>query len=205
VTAPNATRRILVHELIALLDKAGPRIESQADEISTCFGEILKLPGLDTAPASPAGAGTVGAASVGWLYQDGDVRITRGLLPAGFTQTPHNHGAWNIFGIYRGAVKYTSYRRMDDRSVPYVAELQVAEDRVMTDGDLTLLPGPPHDIHAVTGLAEQTVTLLVARGEFAPVRECYLPDQGCYVLRKGDGGGQQLWPSTEPDARAAGR
>jgi hypothetical protein len=191
--ADTARRRILVHDLIALLDKAGPRIESQADDIVACFRDILRLPDLDTAPASPAGAGAVGAASVGWLYQVGDVRITRGSLPAGFTQTPHNHGAWNIFGVYRGAVKYTSYRRMDDRSVPYVAELQVAEDRVMTDGDLTLLPEPPHDIHAVTGLAEQTVTLLVARGSFAPVREHYLPDQGCYVLKQGDGGGHQLW------------
>jgi predicted metal-dependent enzyme (double-stranded beta helix superfamily) len=101
-------------------------------------------------------------------------------MPAGFIQSPHNHGNWNIFGIYRGAAQYRSYRRLDDRSRPFVADLEVVEDRVMTDGDVTLLPGPPNDIHTVAGLAPMTTSLLVARGPFAAMREQYLPDRHAY-------------------------
>jgi hypothetical protein len=50
----------------------------------------------------------------------------------------------------------------------------------MTDGDVTLLPAPPDDIHAVAALAPMTISLLVARGPFAAVREQYLPDRHAY-------------------------
>jgi hypothetical protein len=88
--------------------------------------------------------------------------------------------------VYRGAVHYRSYRRLDDRAVPYRAELEVAEDRVMADGDVTVLPAPPHDVHGVAGLAPVTTTLLVARGAFAPLRERYLVDRGTYYLLPGE-------------------
>jgi len=59
-------------------------------------------------------------------------------------------------------------------------DLEVATNRVMTDGDVTVLPAPPHDIHAVTALAPRTTTLLVARGPFSAVRRQYLPELGAY-------------------------
>ena len=77
---------------------------------------------------------------------------------------------------------YRSYRRRDDGSEPYFADLEVAEDRVMTEGDVTVLPGPPHDIHATAGLAPTTVSLLVARGQFASMREQYLTELRSYYL-----------------------
>ncbi len=184
--------RPLALQLIDVLDAAGDDVQSRADDLIDRTRAILALPDLDTVVANPAWSGDHGdGPAAGWLYQDGDARITRGRLPAGFTLPPHNHGAWNIFAVYRGAVKYTSYRRVDDRSLPYHAELEVAEDRIMTDGDVTILPGPPHDVHTVTGLADVSTTLLVARGRFAEVREHYLPSERCYVLRPGDARGYQ--------------
>jgi predicted metal-dependent enzyme (double-stranded beta helix superfamily) len=169
-----------VGRLIELLDEVGDDIRSREKEITAVMQDLLALPGLDEVAANPTWteAGT-GQASTGWLYYDCDVRVVRGRMPAGFAQTPHNHGSWNIFGIYRGAVHYRSYRRLDDRSRAHVADLEVAEDRVMTDGDVTLLPAPPDDIHAVTALAP-TTSLLVARGPFDAVREQYLPDLHAY-------------------------
>ena len=38
-------------------------------------------------------------------------------------------------------------------------------------------------------LATISTTLLVARGQFAEVREHYLPSEGCYILRPGDARG----------------
>jgi hypothetical protein len=191
--APDTSAAVLRHRtqaLIAILDDVGGDVERRADDLVACTREILAVPGLADVVANPAGSPASGdGPAAGWLYQDGDVRITRGTLPAGYTLPPHNHGSWNIFGVYRGAVKYTSYRRLDDRTRPHHADLGVAEDRIMTDGDVTILPGPPHDIHTVTGLAEITTTILVARGRFADIREHYLPDEHCYILRAGDARG----------------
>lgn len=170
-----------VLRLIEVLDEVGDDILKREKEITSIMQDLLAVPGLDEINANPTWteAGS-GQASTGWLYYDCDVRVVRGRMPAGFTQTPHNHGSWNIFGIYRGAVQYRSYRRLDDRSRPYFADLEVAEDRVMTDGDVTLLPAPPDDIHAVTALAPVTTSLLVARGPFDAIREQYLPERQAY-------------------------
>jgi predicted metal-dependent enzyme (double-stranded beta helix superfamily) len=167
--------------LIDVLDEVGDDICSREKEITAIMQDLLAVPGLDEVTANPTWTDPgSGRTTAGWLYYDCDVRIVRGRMPAGFAQTPHNHGSWNIFGIYRGAVQYRSYRRLDDRRRPHVADLEVAEDRVMTDGDVTLLPAPPDDIHAVTALAPMTTSLLVARGPFDAVREQYLPDRHAY-------------------------
>jgi predicted metal-dependent enzyme (double-stranded beta helix superfamily) len=170
-----------VQRLIELLDEVGDDICSGAKEITAVMQDLLALPGLDDVNANPTWTEVgSGRATAGWLYYDCDVRVVRGRMPAGFAQTPHNHGGWNIFAIYRGAVHYRSYRRLDDRDRPYFADLEVAEDRVMADGDITLLPAPPDDIHAITALAPLTTSLLVARGPFDAVREQYLPERHAY-------------------------
>src|SRR5665213_1031853 len=128
----------LVQDLTKLLDKAGDHIEAEAEAITECFTAILGLPGLDTAHVDPIPGDNPPGTTIGWLYHDGDVRITRGALPATFTQAPHNHGGWNIFGVYRGAVKYRSYRRNDDGSRKYFADLSPGEDRILVDGDITI-------------------------------------------------------------------
>jgi predicted metal-dependent enzyme (double-stranded beta helix superfamily) len=187
---PPHALRDRTQRLIEVLDVAGSDVEARADELIARTKDILALPGLADAVANPAWSPEAGdGPAAGWLYQDGDVRITRGTLPAGYTLPPHNHGGWNIFGVYRGAVKYTSFRRLDDRTRAHHADLAVAEDRIMVDGDVTILPGPPHDIHTLTGLAETSTTILIARGRFSEIREHYLPDEHCYILRPGDARG----------------
>jgi predicted metal-dependent enzyme (double-stranded beta helix superfamily) len=167
--------------LIEILDEIGDDICSREKEIVAVMQDLLAVPGLDEVTANPTWSPAASEGpSAGWLYNDGDLRIVRGRMPAGFIQSPHNHGNWNIFGIYRGAAQYRSYRRVDDRKRPFVADLEVVEDRVMADGDVTLLPGPPHDIHTVAGLAPLTTSLLVARGPFSAMREQYLPDRHAY-------------------------
>lgn len=186
------TMRDAAGRLIELLDEVGDDVLAREKELAVALGEILALPDLDTVVANPVGERDGEEPLTGWLYQDGDLRIVRGRMPAGMDLDAHNHGTWNLFGVYRGAVKYTSYRRIDDRSVPYRAELEVAEDLIMRDGDVTVLPGPPHDIHAVLGLAPMTTTVLVARGHFDGARERYFPDRGCYLVQEGDGRGARV-------------
>ena len=186
MTRPRTLRDCALH-LIELLDKVGDDVLAKEMELAEAVGNVLALPDLETVNANPSlTAIDPSRASAGWLYQDGDVRIVRGNVPVGMVQQPHNHGGWNLFGVYRGAVKYRSYRRLDDGSVPYFADLEVAEDRIMTDGDVSVLPGPPHDIHAVMGLAPMTTTVLVARGSFDEIREQYIPEHRCYTHERGD-------------------
>ena len=177
--------RACAHQLIELVDKVGNDVLAEEAAINDAMRELLALPALDTMVATPVRADT--HSGIGWIYYDGDVRIVRGVMPAGMHLYPHNHGGWNLFGVYRGAVHYRSYRRVDDGSIPYHAELALVEDRVMRDGDVTVLPGPPHDIHGVIGLAPSTTTILVARGFFAPAREQYDPDRNTYLVFQGDG------------------
>lgn len=166
--------------LIEILDDVGDDIVAHEKEIRAVMRDLLAIPGLDTVNANPTWTDPGAEVATGWLYYDCDLRIVRGRMAAGFAQSPHNHGSWNIFAVYRGAAHYRSFRRVDDGSEPFRAHLEVAEDRVMTEGDVTLLPAPPHDVHAVAGLAPLTTTLLVARGPFSAVRQQYLPDRGAY-------------------------
>ena len=187
------TVRDCAARIIDLLDEVGDDVLAKEKELTRAVEDLLALPNLDTVVANPAWTATGdNEPTTGWLYNDGDVRIVRGTLTAGYTLAPHNHGSWNLFGVYRGAVKYTSYRRVDDRSRPYYADLEVAEDRIMSDGDVTVLPAPPHDVHGVIGLAPLTTTVLVARGRFSPVREHYIPEQRCYVNKHGDATGKAM-------------
>jgi hypothetical protein len=174
--------RVHARQLIEVLDEIGDDVLRKEKEIISIMQSLLAVPGLDKVLANPSAAAAGGPFSTGWIYYDCDLRITRGIIDAGFVQRPHNHGTWNILGVYRGAMHYRSYERLDDGSRPFYADLVVAEDRIMTDGDVTVLPGPPHDIHTNAALAPGTVTLLVARDDFSATREQYLPDLKSYYL-----------------------
>ena len=180
MTNDHSPVRAAATDLLEVLDRVGDDVLAAEGEIEAIMKELLLVEWLDDVDATPVGGDADDEVSTGWLYQDGDLRIVRGRMRSGFSQEPHDHGAWNIFAVYRGACHYRAYRRLDDGTSPYRADLEVATDRVMTDGDVTVLPGPPHDIHAVTALAPRTTTLLVARGRFNSVRRQYLPELGAY-------------------------
>ncbi|TML09042.1 MAG: hypothetical protein E6G39_16935 [Actinobacteria bacterium] len=170
-------------KLIAVLDEVGDDLLSAEKEIVVAMQDLMTIPGLDAvATQSNTGQVAPGKPTTGLLYYDGEYRLVRGMMPAGFAQKPHNHGSWNILSVYRGAMHYRSYRRLDNRDQPYVADLEVAEDRVMGEGDVTVLPAPPHDIHATAGLAPMTVSFLVARQQFGAMREQYLPELKSYYV-----------------------
>lgn len=172
--------RAAAARLIEILDEVGDDVLAAEGEIATVMQALLAEDWLDDVSVSAISGGGGDEVATGWLYNDSDLRIVRARMRAGFSQEPHDHGAWNIFAVYRGAAHYRSFRRLDDGSEPYRAALEVAEDRVMTGGEVSVLPAPPDDIHAVTALAPLTTTLLVARGQFNPVRRQYLPELGVY-------------------------
>jgi predicted metal-dependent enzyme (double-stranded beta helix superfamily) len=136
-----------------------------------------------------------------WLHYDGQLMVVAAVMAAGEVVPPHNHGNWNVTGVWRGAVHYTGYHRRDDRSVDLVADLAVAERRVVRAGQAVFCPPPPDDIHEVVSLEEGTLTVLVAP-PFADVREYYLPERGCYVRRRGGAEGPGV-PAPPADGGAS--
>src|ERR1044071_7823881 len=102
--------------LLEIHDEVGDDVMRKEKEIIAAMQDLLAVPGLDTVLANPSSPAAGGPFSTGWLYYDCDLRITRGIVDAGFVQRPHNHGTWNILGVYRGAMHYRSYERLDDGS-----------------------------------------------------------------------------------------
>ena len=123
-----------------------------------------------------------------WLYYDYDLSIMTARMPKATAVPIHNHGTWEVVGVYRGAIKYTMYERADDRSQPFYADLRVVDDRIMRPGDVSICPPPPHDIHGFTALTDDTYIVAVVGGPYAPTREYYHPHEHFYIERH-----QQAW------------
>ena len=64
---------------------------------------------------------------------------------------PHDHGpCWVLYGVYRGEIEITTYRRVDDGSVPGQAKLEVKEVvRVKPGMVRPYLPGEIHSTRAI--------------------------------------------------------
>jgi predicted metal-dependent enzyme (double-stranded beta helix superfamily) len=123
-----------------------------------------------------------------WLYYDHELSIMTARMPQGTSIPIHNHGTWEVVGVYRGAIKYTMYERADDLSQPYYAELRVVDDRIMRPEDVSICPPPPHDVHGFTALTDDTYIVAIVGGQFAPIRQYYNPHEKYYIERH-----QQAW------------
>jgi predicted metal-dependent enzyme (double-stranded beta helix superfamily) len=118
-----------------------------------------------------------------WLYWDSDIGIFSARFPHGVVVPVHNHGTWEIVGVYEGELDYRSYRRLDDGSREGYAELEVVEDRVLRPGDFAVVPLPPHDIHGFHPRNGDMSIIGVVSGDFAEERLYFDPDQRSYIRR----------------------
>jgi predicted metal-dependent enzyme (double-stranded beta helix superfamily) len=123
-----------------------------------------------------------------WLYYDYDLQIMTAKMPLNTTVPVHNHGTWEVVGVYSGAIKYTMYERVDDRSQRFYSDLKVVEDRIMWPPDVSICPPPPHDVHGFTALTDDTIIIAVVGGSYAPTREYYRPGEHYHIERH-----QQAW------------
>jgi predicted metal-dependent enzyme (double-stranded beta helix superfamily) len=68
--------------------------------------------------------------------------------------TPHDHGpGWVLYGVYRGEIEITTYRRMDDGATPGQAKLEVKDVVRVTPG--TVRPYLPGEIHSTRAIDPQ--------------------------------------------------
>jgi predicted metal-dependent enzyme (double-stranded beta helix superfamily) len=161
--------------------------EAACEAIRAGFAELLAdadwLPPAYQAPAPESGMG--GGIGQWLLYRAGDGSLSLfSLVVPSASETPiHDHLAWGLVGLYRGAQDEEIYARRD-------GELQLVERRPLVPGDFYALIPPRDDIHRVrTTSAETSVSIHLlsndtgcvwrhtydaASGEPAPFRSGYV-------------------------------
>ena len=94
------------------------------------------------------------------VYADEELTIRVVVWQPRETTPIHNHNGWALIGVVEGNERNTNYRRLDDGTRPWHAEIEEA-------GTVEILPGcssyilPPHDIHAVNIPDVKTVAVHV--------------------------------------------
>ena len=115
------------------------------------------------------------------LYFDPELLFLISEIGPEFTGPAHNHWYWNVLLICSGRMRFRWYRRLDDRSEPGVAKLELADERILCAGDVGMVAPPPHDVHSFEVLDEHTWLITVAPCPEPDVREFYDVDRGTYV------------------------
>ena len=184
-TLEGYTPRRCAQDLIRILEATGNDLARAEEEAIPYLQELLKRPDLLQLGVTREGNHTGDSL---WLYYDYELSIMTARMPLNTTVPVHNHGTWEVVGVYTGAIKYTMYERLDDRSQRYHSELRVVDDRIMTPPEISICPLPPHEIHGFTALTDDTVVVAVVGGPYSLVREYYRPGERFHIERH-----QQAW------------
>jgi predicted metal-dependent enzyme (double-stranded beta helix superfamily) len=151
--------------------------EVACEAIRPRFAELLAdaswLPAEYQAAAPRSGMG--GGIGQWLLYRakDGSLSLFSLVVPPG-SQTPiHDHLAWGLVGLYRGAQDEEIYRETN-------GGLELVESRALDAGDFYVLIPPRDDIHRVkTTSAETSVSIHLLTNDTGCVwRHAYEPASG---------------------------
>jgi predicted metal-dependent enzyme (double-stranded beta helix superfamily) len=116
-------------------------------------------------------------------YFDPGLTILVSAFGPEFREPIHNHGLWNVLLICTGSMSFRGYRRLDDCSREGYAEISLVEDKIVTAGQIGAVGPPPHDIHALDVLEEDTWLITVSPGDAVNVRQIYDPEDNSYTLQ----------------------
>jgi 3-mercaptopropionate dioxygenase len=147
------------------------------DTIKPLFAELLAdanwLPAEHQAAAARSGMG--GGIGQWLLYRatDGSLSLFSLVVPPGSETPIHDHLAWGLVGLYRGAQNEEIYRETD-------RGLELVERRALGRGDFYVLIPPRDDIHRVrTTSAETSVSIHLLTNDTGCVwRHTYEPESG---------------------------
>ena len=90
------------------------------------------------------------------LYRapDGSLCLFSLVVPPKSRTPVHDHLAWGLVGIYRGAQHETIYRRVDDGNEEGRARLEVQTEQQLSAGQFYSLLPPKDDIHFVETISD---------------------------------------------------
>jgi predicted metal-dependent enzyme (double-stranded beta helix superfamily) len=139
-------------------DAAIPDVRARVDALRPAFAELLAadgwLPPEYAQPDSKSGmGGGIGQYAL-FRAENGSWCLFSLVVPPGVSTPVHDHLAWGVIGVYRGRQEETIYRRLDDGGDAARADLEVARQQVVEQGEFyTLLP-PSDDIHYVKTVSD---------------------------------------------------
>ena len=159
----------------------------RVDALRPAFSRLLAadgwLPDEFAQPDTASGMG--GGIGQYALYRDegGELCLFSLVVPAGSSTPVHDHLAWGLVGVYRGAQLDTTYARLDDGRDETKATLQVSTRQTVGAGQFYSLLPPDGDIHYVKTVSEEpSVSIhLLANDTGCVVRHKYDPDAGTVV------------------------
>jgi 3-mercaptopropionate dioxygenase len=146
-------------EVRRVIDAANRQLASDAHytarvaALEPAFAELLAaddwLPERFAQPdATSRMGGGIGQYAL-YRAEDGSLCLFSLVIPAGAETPVHDHLAWGLVGVYRGAQQETVYRRLDDESDPTRAHLEIAKCQSLARGSCYPLIPPTDDIHYV--------------------------------------------------------
>jgi predicted metal-dependent enzyme (double-stranded beta helix superfamily) len=149
--------RALIEEtrrLTATIASPADRVEALKPAFSRLLAADGWLPDAFASPDHTSGMG--GGIGQYALYRadDGSLCLFSLVVPAGVSTPVHDHLAWGLVGVYRGAQEDTTYQRLDDGTDPGRARLRVASQLIVSRGDFYALLPPEGDIHYVNTVSE---------------------------------------------------
>lgn len=158
----------------------GDRIEA----IKPTFADLLAadgwLPERFTRPDATSRMGDGIGQYALYRAEDGSLCLFALVVPAGAATPVHDHLAWGLVGLYRGAQQETVYRRLDDGSDERRAQLEIAKEQPLTPGEFYPLIPPVDDIHYVrTTSATPSISIHLLANDTACVwRHKFDPSSG---------------------------
>jgi predicted metal-dependent enzyme (double-stranded beta helix superfamily) len=168
--------RAFIREVRAVIAVAGSPLEA-CTKIRPRFAELLADPDwLPLAYQQPARESGMGGGIGQWLLYragDGSLSLFSLVVPPG-SQTPvHDHLAWGLVGLYRGAQEEEVYFSVE-------RGLDLGERRALEAGDFYALLPPRGDIHRVrTTSSETSVSIHLLTNDTGCVwRHSYDPTSG---------------------------
>ena len=175
--------RVLIDETRRLsreIPDAGRRVDALRPAFSRLLAADGWLPDEFAQPDTASGMG--GGIGQYALYRDegGELCLFSLVVPSGSSTPVHDHLAWGLIGVYRGAQLDTTYARLDDASDETRATLQVASKQTVQAGDFYVLLPPDGDIHYVKTVSDSpSVSIHLLANDTACVwRHKYDPDAG---------------------------
>ena len=175
--------RALVAETQRLMQEEGDD-RARVEKLRPAFARLLAadgwLPDACAAPDFKSGMG--GGIGQYALYraEDGSLCLFSLVIPPKSRTPVHDHLAWGLVGIYRGAQDETIYRRVDDGEEEGKATLEIQQQQRLSAGEFyTLLP-PKDDIHYVETVSDTpSISIHLLANDTACVwRHRFEPDAG---------------------------
>jgi predicted metal-dependent enzyme (double-stranded beta helix superfamily) len=122
--------------------------------------------------------------SIRLLYGDGDLSIIVAHEPPRLPIPVHDHGMWEMLGLYQGRLEHRLYERLDDDSRPGFSQVREIDRRTMTPGDVLCVPPAPNDVHGFTAETDDSYLVAILPGWYNRIRRYFDVDNDRYFLRE---------------------